>query len=393
MTLNVHGYQTSSEITAYYDIETHDARLNLYPHHVTARAESDFSHPDGRRIYHLELTHLDPGRVYHGILADQGRPLGSAFSFRTIPQDGEPLFFVEGGDWENSVAAVELAAKAASLNPMAILLGGDYPSHVFGMGGYKKWDFWLDVYTKHLSASDGRLIPLVLAIGNHEVIGGFGQSKSQSPFYFRYFAQAGLGKSYFSLSFGKDVRLYVLDSGHVTEHGGEQQGWLENELKKASNVPVKMALYHVPLFPSVRFAEKNVAYHSLYGIVKCFKGKEVAEKLYSKEAALGRYHWLPLFDAYGMTVAFEHHDQALKRTKLLRFGKQDPNGTLYLGDGGWGSHLQYSPIQGFFHHYFAALQGGQHFFWTVKIDREVLTYEAVTASGKVIDRFVQKKLF
>jgi hypothetical protein len=385
MTVNVHGLKTPHEITAYYGTESKKDAFQ-----TVARAEKGYTLPDGRLIYHLELTGLKPDTLYYCCLGTQEAPLGEPFCFRTVPQEGKTLFFVEGGDWENSPEAAQLARKAASLAPLAIFLGGDYPSKVFGLASYKKWDQWLDVYEKHMVTPTGCLIPLVMAIGNHEVIGGFGQPKSCAPFFFKYFAQAGEGKSFFSLCFGKKVSLFVLDSGHVASHGGEQKAWLERELKKSINTTVKIALYHVPLYPSIRFVEKNANYHSLYGIVRFFKGENVAEKLYSREGEAGRLHWLPLFDAYQMTVAFEHHDQALKRTKLLKDNKEDPKGTLYLGDGGWGSKLQFPPIQGFFHSYFAALTGGQHFFWTIKIEEKKVTYEAVTASGKIIDHFIQK---
>jgi hypothetical protein len=229
---------------------------------------------------------------------------------------------------------------------------------------------------------------MVMAIGNHEVIGGFGQPASQVPFFFHCFRQGSTRKSYFSLRFGKKASLFVLDSGHVASHGGEQKEWLAAALKDEKTA-IKMAMYHVPLFPSVRFAAKDMLYHSIYGLVELWRSKSLADRLYSKEGELGRIHWLPLFDKYGLTVAFEHHDQALKRTKLLKNGKEDSKGTLYLGDGGWGPILQFPPLQGYFHNYFSAIQGHQHFFWTVRIEASSITYEAITASGKIIDQFTQ----
>lgn len=40
-----------------------------------------------------------------------------------------------------------------------------------------------------------------------------------------------------------------------------------------------------------------------------------------------------LCDRYGLTAAFEHHDDVLKRTLSLRAGQRDASGTIYLGDG------------------------------------------------------------
>ncbi len=49
--------------------------------------------------------------------------------------------------------------------------------------------------------------------------------------------------------------------------------------------------------------------------------------------------WLSLFDKFNMTVAFENHDHAYKRSKILRNSLVVPTGspgTLYVGDGSWG---------------------------------------------------------
>jgi hypothetical protein len=229
----------------------------------------------------------------------------------------------------------------------------------------------------------------VLAIGNHEVVGGFDQDQKKAPFFFHYFPQANQGKSYFSLSFGENAQLFVLDSGHTASHEGEQLQWLKEVLNDSKEARVKMALYHVPLFPSIRFTDKGLAYRFVKGVAR-FCNLPNTEKLYSPKSEAGRKYWLPLFFQHGLTVAFEHHDQALKRTKLLKNYREDPLGTLFLGDGGWGPKVQYQTIQGFFHSYFARLRGKVHFFWSVAIEEDVIVYHAITHSGKIIDAFTQK---
>ena len=71
----------------------------------------------------------------------------------------------------------------------------------------------------------------------------------------------------------------------------------------------------------------------------------------------GREHWLPLFDEYGVTAAFEHHWHVMKVTKPLRNNEVSlffldldgwtrlmtakqvhEGGTVYFGDGGWGAY-------------------------------------------------------
>lgn len=327
--------------------------------------------------------------MYYFTIGNASRGFSPEASFETIPLENAPLVFIEGGDWDITPEASLLAAKAGELRPHALLLGGDYPSTENLLDDYRRWDTWLDTYSQYLKTPEGRLIPLVMALGNHEVPGGFDCPREYVPFFFHLFPQGNEGKSYFSLSFGKRVQLLVLDSGHVASHSGEQRDWLERELQKHLHTPIRMALYHVPLFPSIRFIERNALYSSFYKLVKICKGKHAASCLLSPKSLEGRRHWLPLFDKYGLTVAFEHHDQTLKRTKLLRYGKEDPQGTLYLGDGGWGPKVQFHPIQGFFHSYFARLKGLIHFFWIVQIEEHRIVYSAMTASGTIIDYFVQ----
>lgn len=390
VTVNIHGFKTPEELTIYYDCKPHFSKISAYPEKIRGKGAVMRQLPNGRRIYHIELTGLTPGETYYFTIGDRNRSLGNEMHFRTIPDDDRPLLFVEGGDWENTPAAEAVAIKAASLAPYAALLGGDYPSSVYSPRDFDKWDHWLDVYNRTMITPEGLMIPMVMAIGNHEVVGGFDQPKEKAFFFFDYFKQGDTGESYFSLPFGKRIRLFVLDSGHTASHEGRQKEWLQRELQKAENIPVTIALYHVPLFPSVRFAVQDLVYHSLYGFIELCKDEHTANKLFSKESLKGREHWLPLFDRFELTVAFEHHDQTLKRTKTLRYGREDPKGTLFLGDGGWGPEEQYPPIQGYFNSYFSNLRGKEHFFWAVEIDKTKITYTAITPSGKVLDRFIQE---
>ncbi len=389
MTLNIHALQTPSELTIYYDRSPHHSKVDQYAHKCQVKGTIKHKLPDARTIYQVELTNLEPDSVYYFTVGDKTHAFGPEQSFKTLATSA-PYCFIEGGDWETTPAAAKLAKLAASYNPDAILLGGDYPSGVIGWGDYEKWDMWLDTYCRTMVTKEGHLIPSVLAIGNHEVVGGFGCPRSQVPFYFDYFKQGNTGESYFSLPLGKDTHLFVLDSGHTHKHAGQQLEWLKQELETHQSKRTKIALYHVPLYPSIRFIEKGVAYKALCRLLSFSKVENPDIRLYSYASLAGRTHWLPLFDQYEVTVAFEHHDQTLKRTKPLRSGKPHPQGTLYLGDGGWGSKLQYPPIQGYFNDHFTTLKGKRHFFWLINIESDHITYSAISSNGTLLDNSTQK---
>ena len=54
---------------------------------------------------------------------------------------------------------------------------------------------------------------------------------------------------------------------------------------------------------------------------------------------VGKKEWVPLFDKYNVTIVSENHTHAFKRSKKLRGGKEDPNGTIYIGEGNWGAQV------------------------------------------------------
>ena len=82
-----------------------------------------------------------------------------------------------------------LLKNAASHDPDFAVVGGDIAYANGNLELVDRWDTWLNFYTDTMLTSDGRSIPMVLAIGNHEVNGGFNKTKSDAPFYFGFFGQ------------------------------------------------------------------------------------------------------------------------------------------------------------------------------------------------------------
>ena len=102
----------------------------------------------------------------------------------------------------------------------------------------------------------------------------------------------------------------------------------------------------------------------------------------------GRANWLPLFDAFRLTAAFENHGHLHKRTLPLRAGAPvaDGTGTVFFGDGCWGkSHLKSSiPERG----YLAASLPRRH-FWKVTVSEQGARYQAIDGFGRVFDSAAQ----
>jgi hypothetical protein len=234
------------------------------------------------------------------------------------------------------------------------VVGGDIAYANDVLTNYARWDAWLDHWQTNMITPAGYTIPMVLAIGNHEVRGGM--TPTNARFYLKYFAQAG-ERSYYARTFGKNLAMVLLDSGHLSKHDGEQAGWLDAQLTAHRNYPHRMAVYHVPLYPSHR----------------AYDGGGSVE---------GRKAWLPIFDKHQLTVAFENHDHTFKRTPLMRANQPDPQGTLYLGDGCWGMGAR--TVDKELRPYLAKAASIQH-FWCLDVTRRRVEYRAVNKAGQIFD--------
>ena len=272
-------------------------------------------------LQRVELTGLDPGAVYEFRTGEEA----PARKFRTLPARlAEPLTFVEGGDVYQDQAAVDRVNKlAASFSPAFAVMGGDLAYDNGAPEAATRWVRFLRSIGDNLVTSDGFHIPVLVAIGNHEVRRG-GQTRidpaampadaaartSLAPCLFAAFPFPG-ERGYGVLDAGDYLSLLMLDTNHLNTVGGAQAEWLGKQLAARAAVPHLFPIYHVPAYPSVRDPNDPV---------------NVAV----------RTHWLPLFEKSGVKLAFEHHDHAFKVTYPIKDGRRDPDGIVFLGDGAWG---------------------------------------------------------
>ncbi len=356
ITVNYQTLEPTETSTVYYDTKPRNGRHADYRYTATGSAHQIPGLADGRKIHWVELTKLTPGKTYYLIAGDLQHGFTAERKFRTVPAGSQSLRFVVGGDMGISSDGADLLQQSAKLSPAFGVIGGDIAYANDALTNYTRWDAWLDHWETNMVTPAGYTIPMVLAIGNHEVRGGTSPYMTNAQFFFRYFAQDH-ERSYCTRTFGKNVAMYLLDTGHISPHGGEQAAWLDAQFTAQRNVPHKFAVYHVPLYPSVRGYDGG-------------------------GSAAGRKAWLPLFDQHHLTTAFEHHDHAFKRTHLLRENKYDPGGTLYLGDGCWGMPARKVDLE--LHWYEVKSTSLQH-FWCVDVSRRKVEYRAVNKAGQVFD--------
>lgn len=308
-----------------------------------------------RRIHHVTLPNLKAYTTYKFRAGDDRYGWSSWKTFRTLASDSTPLKMLTGGDMYRHLETVQLLQAGAPKNPDVALIGGDiaYADGKLDRMGF--WDDWLDNWDQHLNGPDGRLVPIICAIGNHETNGAFGQPRSNAPFYFTFFPQGG--DPYFNRHLGSEIELVVLDSGHVTTHKS-QVPFLRKVLSE-SKAKYKLALYHVPCYPTQ--GDYN-----------------------GPQAIQGRQHWVPEFDKYQLSLAMENHDHVFKRSHPLKGGKIDQQGTVYIGDGCWGRTPRRIAEKRWYH---AKAESRNH-FWLLQNTPQGLDCQAIDKVGEVFDKTV-----
>jgi hypothetical protein len=315
----------------------------------------DFPYSQTRKIYRAELTGLKPGTAY------EFRPNGreEAYHFLTMPATlDRPLRIVAGGDTAWNATFVKTNKIVAGLAPDLIIWGGDYAYSDGSPDLIQKELEWHANVRDHLVGPDRRVTPVVAIIGNHEV------RSVVAPYYHATFAFPGTA-NFGVLDFGDYLSIWLLDTDHMTKIPGKQTDWLAESLAARAKDPRRalFPVYHVPAYPSVRKDEKTTL--------------EVRE------------HWVPLFEKHNVSVAFEHHDHAYKRTHPLLGGKPQDDaskGVTYLGDGAWGASVRkVRPLADNPH--LAKAEATNHVYFIEMPADGPLKFQAIDPAGKVFDEF------
>ena len=179
------------------------------------------------KVFRAELTGLTPGTEYQFRIGKNS----PTYRFRTMPaKANDTIHFISGGDCGINPHTIANNIQAARQDPMFAVIGGD-----LGYDDGKKVDVSLAFirnYSQQMIGRNGRLIPLIPCIGNHEVDGGFGKPREKAPFFYALFDGLYRESSYTTLDFGDYLSLVLLDTGHNSPIGGAQTDWLEKTLRE-----------------------------------------------------------------------------------------------------------------------------------------------------------------
>jgi hypothetical protein len=296
----------------------------------------------------IELTALRPDTRY----ALQFEKKGKRYFFRTLSQ-GLPVRFAVGGDlFLDRRVFKRMSRQVVKTDPDFIVLGGDlayaqkpHAWIVTQRGVLSVWESFFRHLKTATITNERRLIPIVPIVGNHDIT-LVEKKEKLKPFFSQFFPY---GLSYRRLQLNAFASLLLLDTGHLAPVGGAQKAWLQEQLQTGADY--KIPLYHVAAYPS------------------CYSFE-------NKWAKRVRDHWMPLFERYGVKVAFEHHNHAFKRTVPI-------NGIIYAGDGSWGV-----PPREVRQEWYLEKAEAKNSFWLVTLEDGRCHLEAFDLQGNRIDDLV-----
>ena len=312
-------------------------------------------------IHQVELTNLSPNTDYLFRINEE-----KLYRFKTLPKslDERSLKIAIGGDaYFHKASFTKMNTQVASKSPDFVILAGDL-AYTEGLRNalktrywkVERWEQFFEMWTKTMITKEGRIIPIVPVIGNHDVREGFDNPHKQDVIFYQVFPFPNPGYSYRTFSIGEDTTFYLLDSGHSYPVGGRQTEWLKGALKKSRNAKYNIPIYHIAAYPTVTSFTHSAA-------------KDI------------RKFWVPLFEKYGVKISMEHDCHTFKRTFPLREGMVDRNGgILYLGDGCWSV-----PPEKPQRHWYLYKSSQINCYWLLKMGPEKTKIKALDMQGDVLD--------
>jgi hypothetical protein len=278
------------------------------------------------------------------------------FHFYTAPAEDVPVSILFGGDsrsgWEERkqmnrfmARIVEEQSNAARPPVVALAHGGDF---IHDGRKLREWSRWLSDHELTVGPT-GRLLPIIVARGNHDVGLQFNE----------VFDFPEKDANYYALDLTPAVRWVTLNTQVST--AGDQRNWLDKELAKSRPTHRWLAgQYHIPAFPAVKVPSGALI------------------------------SWVPLFEKYNVDLVCEADGHCFKRTAPLRDYKIDPTGVVYVGEGGLGVGQRSPKADRWYLNSPQAKTGEGHHLQLLTFARDGLTMRTIMMDGKLYDEATLK---
>jgi len=305
-------WQTSLEgsgETVLYDTVSRGGAPGLYSFSVTGITHT-YDGASGY-IHDVELAGLSAETTYYFVVGGGAGGWSGEMEFRTAPVGRRDIRFVAGGDSRTNSEDRDLVSAAMrEFNPSFVLFSGDLVNDGVIQ---EEWDGFFGHMDEYWTGADGLVIPIVPALGNHE---------KNSANYFGQFALPG-NEEWFSLDWGPDIHVVVLNTEASVEGLEAQTAWLEEDLEEHADFPWKIVLLHRNIMQS---------YHDMW------------------LTAMNR--WVPVWDTHGVDIVVTGHSHNYMRSRPVNLtASMDEampgysEGVMYLSSGGWGAPL-YETVDG-----------------------------------------------
>lgn len=382
-TINVSWHTDENYVSEVrYDNEPCGGDPSAYSYRVEVMGGVTTSKFDGY-IHHVELTELQPDTIYYFICGNPDYGWSEELSFKTAPVERKDIRFVVGGDSRSGfgisphpdwpVARDSVSQLMASYDPDFAIFTGDFLSNGEVQYTPDTWNNWLGAVYEYWRTEDGRLIPMIPVIGNHELV--YPQPSDYDPEedasnYYMLFNLPG-NERWYSLNWGPDLHITILDSEirwTGSDSWDEQLEWLRQDLLECHDNLWKIVAAHRPAFSSGH---------------------------YSGDINIQR-DWVPEFDIYHVDLYFNGHDHNYQRTHPINlylseenYQPSPENGTIYVVSAGWGAPL-YSENRGEW--WLAHGPDARYHFTLVDVyENGMLHMKAVDLDDEVFDELIIQK--
>jgi hypothetical protein len=314
---------------------------------ATAQANGPYAGSGGRLHYHhATLRELTPKTKYRVVIDSDGNKSPELW-FMTAPEEHDEMSLIFGGDSRTGRDARRnvnrMIARQVEKYPsiLAFAHGGDY---VASGSSLSNWSAWLSDHELTVTA-DGRVLPIIPARGNHD----------RGKLFNQVFGFPEGDLNYYEVDLGPQLRLITLNTN--IDAGGNQRKWLAKSLAAArSQRRWVVVQYHRPAYPAV------------------------------KQPGRSRTEWVPLFERYGVDLVCEADGHVIKRTVPIRNDRPDPDGIVYIGEGGLGVNQRH-PRTDLWYLRRPGMASRGHHFQLLTFTPDWLTCKVVMLGGEIRDTY------
>lgn len=301
------------------------------------------------RVNEVTLTELQQGTTYVYRVGD-GENWSKLQEFSTL-QRKQSFEFAVLGDTQSPADLSLFNQILGDLNQKDLAFMIHVGDLIDESAKFKQWDDVLGIMSHY---SKIRSTDLVATLGNHEYMGDSNGRLAKSIFNSpENGPDVDKGGTY-SVDYN-NIHISVLGFTSDDEVLNQQLEWLKEDVKN-SNKPWKILVTHKPPYYTNPFGGNEI----------------MKEKL------------PPVVDELGIDIVFSGHDHSYGRTKKIKDGKEDPNGTVYVVAGTTGKK-----------HYDAVADEKFDFVnmdniavsMQAKVDKNQITFTTITSEGETIDQF------